>query len=504
MTKKRPTQARRFERQGFLAIEPKAFFELFMAPSERPAERIGNVDVIEISGPLVQRDEMWCDSYEAIRARVKLACEGDAQAIVLRFDSPGGDASGCFETARAIRADCAKANKPLFAYLDKACSAAYALASAATQIAIGETCCAGSIGVICSRPDYTAMNTREGLRMAFVVSGKRKLDGNPDVPITEDELVRTQGTVDELAGRFFKLISEQRPQLSAATIAGFDGGVFYGDGAVAAGLADVVTTFDELLAAASEGQPMATMQAKSDFDVARASLEKLAKGEDANAAAAREALAALTKSAAEGGEEDPPAEEPPAEDAGAETEEDATTSAEDDEDDDPDAESDAAAVAASDEPADDESKKKKAVAARGVTAEVSLAATVHRMRAEIAADKDRRVRRKLLASRPDFGPEVRASLAKAPIATLRDLVKTLPKVPRTAVKNPKAATTVVGASRGESQGVNEPGARSSEANEMDVRMGLTGQKLGCRKEGSSLVFGVVQAASKPKAAGGAA
>lgn len=249
---------------------------------------------------------------------------------------------------------------------------------------------------------------------------------------------------------------------------------------------------------------MATMQAKSDFDVARASLEKLAKGEDANAAAAREALAALTKSAAEGGEEDPPAEEPPAEDAGASTEEDAETSAEDDDEDEPDAESDAAAIAADDEPADDESKKKKAVAARGVTAEVSLAATVHRMRAEIAADKDRRVRRKLLASRPDFGPEVRASLAKAPIATLRDLVKTLPKVPRTAVKNPKAATTVVGASRGESQGANEPGSRSSEANEMDVRMGLTGQKLGCRKEGSSLVFGVVQAASKPKAAGGAA
>ena len=38
-------------------------------------------------------------------------------------------------------------------------------------------------------------------------------------------------------------------------------------------------------------------------------------------------------------------------------------------------------------------------------------------------------RAKLLASRPDFGPELRAALAKAPIAKVRELVKTLPRKP---------------------------------------------------------------------------
>lgn len=501
MKRKRPTQAKRFERQGLLAIDPKAFFELFMIGGDpRVPERVGNVDVIEISGPLVQRDEMWCDSYESIRERVRLACEGDAQAIVMRFDSPGGDASGCFEAARAIREDCAKANKRLYAYVDKACSAAYALASAANGIAIGETCCAGSVGVIASRPDYTAMNARDGLRMAFVVSGTRKLDGNPDVPITEAELVRTQKHVDDLAGKFFALIGDMRPRLPAAQVAAFDGGVFYGAGAVEAGLADAVATFDELLAIASNGDDMTKLLAKSDYEIARASLEKVAKGEDANAAAAKKALAALGE--ASGGDEGDDDTEPPAapaEEPGAAEPDDDEPDAEESDDDEPDAAGDPPAPAANDEPADD-TKKPKSIAARSVSAQVSLAAQVHTLRAEMAADKDRRVRRRLIASRPDFAPEMKAALKNAPLSTVRELAKTLP---RGKVAKPKAITTI--GTRGETQGpTGDVSARTSDAEDMDLRMGLSGQKLGCRKEGSTLYFGVMRADNAKPTPGGSA
>jgi ClpP class serine protease len=482
---RRAVSSHRFDRHGLLAIDPKAFFELFFAPATRAKARVGQVDVIEISGPLVQRDEMWCDSYEAIRARVHEACASDGRAIVMRFDSPGGDASGCFETARAIREDAAKANKPLIAYVDKACSAAYALATAATVIVIGDTCPAGSIGVLSSRPDLTAANAQSGLRVAFVASGARKLDGNPDSPITDAELVETQRHVDGLAAQFFELISEQRPQLSAATVAGFDGAVFYGNGAVNAGLADGVATFDQALAFASSEDPMGLF-AKSEYDTARGMLEKMAKGGDANASAAKRALAAMA-------EAEPPKHEEP---DGDEPKPDAEEPAEDK----PDAESDdkdpdAAAVPAAmddDEPPAD--KKPKSVAAPGAStatasassAELQLAARVHRLEARAAAEGEARERATLIARRPDFGPELRAALSKAPIATVRDMVKTLPKGPIAK----RAPITTVASARGSTQG---PAALapSSETADMDRRMGLTQQKFGCRREGSTMFFGVV-------------
>lgn len=490
----------RYERTGLLCVDPRAFFELFVVPNSRETERVGNVDVIDISGPLVQRDELWCDSYEAIRNRFTAACEGDAQAILLRIDSPGGDASGCFETARALRAEAAAARKPLYAYIDRACSAAYALASAASAgIAIGETCCAGSIGVLSTREDWSQRNLMSGLRMAFVTSGQRKLDGNPDVPVSEAELAVTQRHVDDLAAKFFKLISDQRPQLSAATIAGFDGGVFYGDAAVESGLADAVVTFDQLLAIASQGEHM-TMLAGSEYDTARKALEKVAKGKDANARAARKALAALAEEAAEPepeeGGDDEPAEEP--EEDAADGGEPAAPGAEVP----PAATPPAAEGGTAPAAAEGDAAPPAATQAASSSGELSALAEVHKLRAEIAADRELGERNRLLASRPDFAPELKAALQRAPIATVRDMVKTLPKgkVPAKKV----AATTTVPATRGTTQGSGVSADRSPEALEMDRRMGLTVSKLGCKREGNSLIFGVISdevpqpTASKPQ------
>lgn len=486
--------AQRFERTGLLCVEPRAFFDLFLVPATRANTQVDHVEIIDISGPLVQRDELWCDSYEAIRDRFRVACGGDARAIVMRIDSPGGDASGCFETARALRAEAEAARKPLFAYIDRACSAAYALASAANQIAIGETCCAGSIGVLSNRADFSQRNLMNGLRMAFVTSGQRKLDGNPDVPISEAELIETQRHVDDLASKFFALIADQRPQLAAATLAGFDGGVFYGDSAVGAGLADAVLTFEETLAIASKGDPM-TMLAKSDYEVALGALEKLAKGEDPNAAAARKALAALGAGGGEGeggGEDEPADTEPPADSAEGDDEKPAAEGGDDEK---PAAEGGEEKPAASDDSEPPADKKPKSEQAGSTSAELTLAAKVHRMEAQMAAERDQRERRRLMASRADFGAELRAALAKAPLATVREMVKTLPRGKPAA---PKKAITTVGATRAMGQGDGSPSARTSEASELDRRMGLGApQVLGCRREGTSLIFGVTAAPEKP-------
>lgn len=479
----------RFTRHGLLAIDPRAFFDLFVPPSSRANEQHGNVCVVEVSGPLVQRDELWCDSYEAIRIRFAEACKSEARAIVMRFDSPGGDAAGCFETARALREEAAKAGKPLIAYIDKACSAAYALASAASVIVIGDTCCAGSIGVMSSRPDYTAQNTQHGLRIAFVTSGARKLDGNPDYPITDEELATTQKHVDDLALKFFALIGDMRSQqLSAAAVAAMDGGVFYGTGAVAVGLADTAATFEETLASASSGDIM-NMQLKSDYDAARASLAKVAKGSDANAAAAKRALAAMDEAEPPKDDEEPEGEEPDGDEPASEGDDKDKEAAEPEED-------KPAAAQASDEPPDEPAKKKPAAAAStgaaaaATATELQLAARIHKLEAAASLREDADTRKSLLAKRPDFGPELRAALAKAPLATVREMVKTLPKgkVPAPRI----VPITTVAAARGATNGpVAASAAPATEGEDLDRRMGLRGTKFGCKREGNALVFGLV-------------
>ena len=491
---------RRYEPQKkFLAVSPQAFFELFMEPPAAPAPRNDrDCSIVDVRGPLDQHAGGWCDSYDAIKARVSLAAaDPETHNVVLCLDSPGGDAAGCFELARDIRKICADNGKPLYAYVDgKACSAAYAIAAAAQTIVIGDSALVGSVGVISTRDDISAMNAARGIRVAMITSGARKADGHPDAPITEDELAAAQTIVDSMAEVFFGLVADMRPLKfeSPAAVGGLNAGVFHGASAIQSGLADRVMSLDAMLDELASG---GNLMAKSKYEEARAALEETAKGKDANAAAAKRALAALDDNGgdpgAEGGPEEPKTEEP------VEEGDDAPPKKKDD-DKEPDASDD------TDEPdaaGDDDGDEPAAIAARsGASAELNALAEVQKLRAEIAADKDQAERKRLLASRPDFTPEMIKALRTAPMKTVREFCSTLPRAPR-----PKpAATATVAATRGASQGGSAPEPASA-VTEMDRAMGLTTTTLGVRREGHQLVFGVqekrIERAAVSGTAGGA-
>jgi ClpP class serine protease len=456
-----------YKRSGILAIDPRAFFDVFSVPDSRSNALLGDVAIVDIRGPLHTHDDGWCDSYEAVRARVAEACESTAPIVVMRIDSPGGDAAGCFDAARALRASARDANKLLIAFVEgKACSASYALAAAADTIVLGQSGIVGSIGIISTRMDVSEMNAARGMRVQLVTSGARKADGNPDQPITESELKATQTLVDSMAQVFFDLVAELRG-IDAESVAALQAGVFHGAGAVSVGLADRVQSFDEMLAAFASGGP--TTMATS-YDKAKAALTEAAKGDDANAAAAKRALAAM--------EEQKPAE------AADDTKE-------------PDAEGDEEKPAAEGGGEDDDSKKKPVVEENQASNNIALQALaeVHAMKAERAAEKLAAERKELLASRPDFSPEFMAVLKTADMATVRKFVKDLPVVEGEAKPKGKlgsaAAATTPAATRGE--GLRPAGDSPIAAiNEMDRAMGLVDTKLACTRQGNALVFGIAE------------
>ena len=225
---------------------PDAFFFLF-GPPIRETERIGDVAIVYLNGPLDHHDDGWGDSYEALLDRVEEALDGGEagppSALVLKIDSPGGKVAGLNYVCSKIRA----LEVRTYAYPNEmAASAAYAVSCACDEIIVPDSAIVGSIGVISTLVDVTKMDRQDGIRFEFITSGKRKTDGHPHAPIDAGAIAAERQRVDILAQQFFAMVKAARG-LPIAKIAGFQASIFLGKQALDVGLADDCMPWDECL-----------------------------------------------------------------------------------------------------------------------------------------------------------------------------------------------------------------------------------------------------------------
>lgn len=447
---------------GILAVDPKAFGgEFLVVDTEKLTafEMVGSSAVICIDGPLAHKKSWWLDSYESILERAKAAFESSASSVVLKFDSPGGDAIGCFDLARSLRALSVESGKELIAFAEGyMCSAAYAIACAATSIYAGEAAIVGSIGVIEGMVDVTAQDAALGMKFAFAMSGDRKADGNPHVPLTKEAFAAVQGQVDALAVLFFSLVEELRG-VPASSIAALQARTFLGIEAGAVSLIDNVTSWPELVSANFKGEGDKAMpQAKKGLTEY---LAALAEGDDKEEATkAKKALAALlAEDKEEGGEK----EEPKKEEASASAEE---------------KKEEPGAVKA------EEEKEMSAKALSELRADLIAAKRdIHTMKAGLAAEQDALAREKIFAGRPDLSADTIKAFAAVATKDLQPLVDTFPRI-----NNPAAAAFVVGARGATQTGKEEIAVSPAEAAFIDQRMGRNAPKAEIRSEGRDLIL----------------
>lgn len=453
-----------FDKRGTLAMRADLWGSPFFVSEKKsqPFETVGNAAIVCIEGPLTHHSDWFWDSYDAIAERVTAAIESSAKVVVLKIDSPGGDVSGCFETARAIRAAAQAAGKRIVAYADGAASAGYALACMADEIALPSTGYVGSIGCISTLVDYVAANERYGVNFALVASGARKTYGNPNVPISDAAIANTKKDVDTLARLFFDLVAESRG-MSVDAIAALDAGLILGAEAIAAGLADRVCTFNEFLEAiASEQTTTAPRAGAQQQEKAMAGwkdeMKKAAAEGDEDAKKALDAMGEDEKPAAEDDKDKPAAED--------------------------DKEKPAAEDDAPPKKDDDEEKDKAA-------ARATRSASAKSPEDRIRAIEEKEERRELLAKRPDFGhdPALAKRMASAPLAAVRWNVENLPRIaaPKSATTGtaPKSATNPLahagaitpGVTRSEGEGDGYRGVtrKSDQAEALDRALGFTQQ-----------------------------
>ncbi|AUN95410.1 S49 family peptidase [Pseudazoarcus pumilus] len=220
---------------------------------DRPGQfhNIDGVAVVSASGALVHRTRFGADStrligYNDIGAAVESAAEDtDVHAILMVWDSPGGEAQGAFELGERVMS--LRGSKPIVSVADSlAASAAYLAAASADEFVLTRTGYAGSIGVVMRHVDFSGALEQDGIRVTHIFAGDHKVDGNPFEPLPESVRRDFQVEINGLYDLFVDHVATAR-RMDRDAVRNTQARVFRGPAAVAAGLADRLGTTDQLI-----------------------------------------------------------------------------------------------------------------------------------------------------------------------------------------------------------------------------------------------------------------
>lgn len=208
---------------------------------------VDGVAILPVSGPIFPYANLMTELSGASSCSVMSTDLGmavrsnEVGAILLLVDSPGGAVTGIADFARRV-SDAARI-KPVMAYVPGTCaSAAYWIASQASEIAVESTAVIGSIGVVVAHSKQVRPDASGSIEIEIVSANAP--NKRPDV-MEEAGLAEVRRTLDDLERIFISDVARGRKITSAQVIDKFGkGGVKVGMAAKIAGMVDRVQTFD--------------------------------------------------------------------------------------------------------------------------------------------------------------------------------------------------------------------------------------------------------------------
>lgn len=212
---------------------------------------VENVAIIPVLGTTLHRGgyingQSGLTSYDGLRGQVLEAYQDKSvDAIIMDIDSGGGEAAGCFEFCKFLKE--VSAEKPVYAYVNEsAFSAAYAIASACTEIFMPETGNVGSIGVYRVHMDRSDRDKAEGVKLTPIVGGTNKLAEWQHAPLSDEAKARAQNDIDRMYSLFVKLVAHNRG-MSVDAVRQTNAEIFNAEDALKLKLADGIASFDEII-----------------------------------------------------------------------------------------------------------------------------------------------------------------------------------------------------------------------------------------------------------------
>lgn len=217
------------------------------------ADKPGSVAVLPLYGIINQRvsgdvsgpsGTSVQDFTQQLRQAVN---DPNVKAIVIDVDSPGGSVSGVDELATEIFN--ARKQKKITAVSNCLCaSAAYWLASQASEVCVSPSSLTGSIGVYQLHEDDSEALASQGVKVSVISAGKYKTEGNSFQPLDDEARTAMQGMVDDFYSLFTRAVARGRGVAVKAVAGGFgQGRVLTAQDAVKQNLADRIATLDDVL-----------------------------------------------------------------------------------------------------------------------------------------------------------------------------------------------------------------------------------------------------------------
>lgn len=248
------------ERTGFKAspVIPELKRSDFERDEEYRKYRLEQLDInpetmqglIKIEGTLVNRagQVQACvelTSYESIKAKMQAQLDEGVREVVMVIDSGGGEAYGCFATAAKLRKMADDNDVKLIAYVDGyACSAAYALATAAHEIVANPQATVGSVGVVVQLMNNTEALKKAGYSRTFVYAGDNKVPFDADGEFDKKFISDIQASINKTYKRFVSLVANNRG-IQEADVVKTQASVYDADEAIDIGFVDKLMEVDE-------------------------------------------------------------------------------------------------------------------------------------------------------------------------------------------------------------------------------------------------------------------
>lgn len=229
------------------------------------------VAVIPVTGPIMRYANLFtrisgATSTQELATDLQAAIDDPkVRSILLNVDSPGGEANGISELADMVFA--ARDKKPIKAYIGgTGASAAYWIASAASEVVINDTGIAGSIGA--ALEVRLRSDAQDGKRYEIV--SRNAPNKRPDLS-TEAGRAKIAETIDALGNVFAaKVAGYLGVKAEDVPAMGDHGGLKVGAAAVEAGLAHRVGSLEALL---TEMASPATHPRKPSMTIVRTTAE---------------------------------------------------------------------------------------------------------------------------------------------------------------------------------------------------------------------------------------
>ncbi len=199
--------------------------------------------LVDVRGEIASDTEA---SAEIVGAALRAAFEDEgAQAVVIRFNSPGGSPVQAGMINDEIQRLKKLHDKKVYAVVEEACaSGAYYIAVAADEIYTDKASIVGSIGVLMDGFGFTGTMEKFGVERRLLTAGDNKGIGDPFSPMTAKQRALTQAMLDQIHQQFVTVVKAGRGERLKETPETFSGLYWNGEEAVRMGLADHLGSLD--------------------------------------------------------------------------------------------------------------------------------------------------------------------------------------------------------------------------------------------------------------------